>query len=71
MQTINLQINLVPSTQEVKPVAKSYILGYELGQVFRQHQNKKIVKKILDKDWTKDYSDLDYPTVFRKERKQC
>lgn len=71
MQTINLQISLVPTTQEVKPVAKSYKLGYELGQIFRQHKTKKTVEKILDKDWTKDYSDLDYPTVFRKERKQC
>ena len=71
MQTINLQISLVPTTPEPKQVSKSYKLGYELGQIFRQHQTKQKVEKILDKDWTKDYSDLDYPTVFRKERKQC
>lgn len=71
MQTINLQINLVPATQEVKPVSKSYKLGFELGEIYRQHMRKKTVEKLLQKDWSKDYSDLDYPTVFRKERKNA
>lgn len=71
MQTIDLQISLIPTASAPKQVSKSYKLGYELGQIFRQHKTKKTVEKILDKDWTKDYSDLDYPTVFRKERKQC
>lgn len=71
MQTINLQISLVPAAPAPKQVSKSYKLGYELGQVFKQHQRKKTVEKLLQKDWNKDYSDLDYPTVFRKERKNA
>jgi hypothetical protein len=71
MQTINLQISLVPTAPAVKQVSKSYKLGYELGEIFRQHQRKKKVEKLLQKDWSKDYSDLDYPTVFRRERKNA
>lgn len=71
MQTINLQISLVPAAPAVKQVSKSYKLGYELGEIFRQHQRKKKVEKLLQKDWSKDYSDLDYPTVFRRERKNA
>jgi hypothetical protein len=71
MQTINLQISLVPTAPAVKQVSKSYKLGYELGEIFRQHQRNKKVEKLLQKDWNKDYSDLDYPTVFRRERKNA
>jgi len=71
MQTINLQISLVPTAPAVKQVSKSYKLGYELGEIFRQHKRKKKVEKLLQKDWSKDYSDLDYPTVFRRERKNA
>lgn len=71
MQTINLQISLVPTAPAVKQVSKSYKLGYELGEIFRQHQRKKKVEKLLQKNWSKDYSDLDYPTVFRRERKNA
>jgi len=71
MQTINLQISLVPTAPAVKQVSKSYKLGYELGEIFRQHQRKKKVEKLLQKDWSKDYSDLDYPTVLRRERKNA
>lgn len=71
MQTINLQISLVPTAPAVKEVSKSYKLGYELGEIFKQHQRKKKIEKLLQKDWGKDYSDLDYPTVFRRERKNA
>jgi hypothetical protein len=71
MQTINLQISIVPTAPAPKTVSKSYKLGYELGEIFRQHQRKKKVEKLLQKDWSKDYSDLDYPTVFRRERKNA
>lgn len=71
MQTINLQINIEEGKPEPVKPAKSYAFGYELGKLFRQQKIEKKVATLLQKDWNKDYSDLDYPTVFRKERKNA
>lgn len=71
MQTINLQISLVPTAPAAKEKPKSYQIGYDLGKIFGDHKNKKIaqkVEKILDIKWSKDYSEFEHPTVFRKEK---
>jgi hypothetical protein len=74
METINLKISLIPKeVNPIKPIKSEPTLGYELGYGIGQMFKKKpkVVKELnlFKTDWCKDYSDLNLPTVIRRERK--
>jgi hypothetical protein len=66
MKTIHLQIQLVNPPEPEKPKSFWYQLGYEYGKVFAPKVQPKVTN--LFKDWSKDYSDLEKPTVLRKRK---
>ena len=73
METIHLQITLIPPKEPEKPKSSWYKLGYGLAQVCKSMKGYEELKSpsvgINDlKDWSKDYSDLETPAVIRKER---
>lgn len=66
MKTIHLQIQLLAPVEPEKPKSFWYQLGHEYGKVFAPKVQPKIEN--LFKDWSKDYSDLEKPTVLRKRK---
>jgi hypothetical protein len=67
MKTIHLQIQLLAPVEPEKPKSFWYQLGYEYGQTFRKQKKPKNIEPLF-KDWSKDYSDLEKPTVLRKRK---
>ena len=67
MKTIHLQIQLLNPPEPEKPKSFWYQLGYEYGKAFRKQPEQKSIENLF-KDWTKDYSDLEKPTVLRKRK---
>lgn len=71
MDTLRIELHIVEPVVEKKK-SWLYDYGYELGRKCAKKDTKNCTKVDvihLFKDWTKDYSDLESPTVFRKERK--
>lgn len=66
MRTIHLQIQLIQPIEPEKPKSFWYQMGYALGKEFAVKQKPKTTN--LFNDWTKDYSDLEKPTVLRKRK---
>jgi hypothetical protein len=68
MDTLRIELHIVEPVVEKKK-SWLYDYGYALGKEFAEKKKPKLDLKPLFRDWTKDYSDLETPTVFRKERK--
>jgi hypothetical protein len=72
MDKITLEIIIKPNTEPTPPPTKMFVIGQFLGKLYFNLIHKLLLKrkveKILEKDWSKDYTNLDTPTVIRKHK---
>jgi hypothetical protein len=72
METIRIELHIPQPIEPEKKKSWLYNYFYELGKAYAKSNKPSDpykIKPLFKTDWNRDYSDLDTPTVFRKEKR--